>query len=153
MERTLDVTEGNDRRNGGVDYLRSFISGDRPHPKHSQVFGVRIVAAERGLVHMIWEPPELLLNPAGSIHGGFIAGVLDMAAGLAAASDRDLFAHHITLEIQIDFLSPAQCGMHYNVVGRAVRTGKASSLADATITGSTTTVARSRGTFLPNRRW
>lgn len=136
-----------------TSYLRSMASGARPHPPHSHLLGVQITSVDPGRVTMTWIPPEQLLNPVGTIHGGFVAAVLDMAAGLAAASNRDHFVHHLTLEIHVDFLAPAKQGTVHTVLGRAIRTGKTSSLADATIVAFGVTVARARGTFLPNRHW
>ncbi|MGW3810274.1 PaaI family thioesterase [Micromonospora sp. NPDC005113] len=136
-----------------TSYLRSIVSGGRSHPAHLDLLGVRITSVDPGRLVLTWTPGEHLLNPAGIVHGGFVAAVLDMAAGLAAASDRDHFQHHLTLEMHIDFLAPVYMETAHTVTGRAVRTGKTSSLADATVVASGCTVARYRGTFLPNRNW
>jgi uncharacterized protein (TIGR00369 family) len=115
--------------------------------------GVRIAEVDMGDVTLLWAPDGALRNPAGSVHGGFISGVLDMAAGLAAASAREVFTHHLTLEIHVDFLAPVRTGHEHRVVGTVLRTGRSSSLAHAWVYDGRSTLAQARATFVPNRSW
>jgi uncharacterized protein (TIGR00369 family) len=127
------------------------VDGRRPHPAHSSILGVRIAEVDVGDVTLLWAPGGALKNPAGSVHGGFISGVLDMAAGLAAASAREVFTHHFTLEIHVDFLTPVRTGHEHRVVGTVLRTGRSSSLAYAWVYDGSSTLAQARATFVPDR--
>lgn len=145
---------GSPRRTSGraVDYLSGLAAGRYPHPSHADLLGVRLVAVEAGAVRLAWRPGDGLVNPTGAVHGGFIAGVIDMSAGLSAASDREDFTHHLTLELHVDFLAPVLPGTVCEVVGRALRTGGRTSLAEANVVKDGNILARGRGTFLPQRQ-
>jgi uncharacterized protein (TIGR00369 family) len=52
------------------------------------------------------EPRKLHLNPAGTIHGGLAATMLDSCMGLAIQSTLDKGIGSTTLEFKISFLRP-----------------------------------------------
>lgn len=125
-------------------------SWDAPHAK---LLDYRIVDVEPGRVVLDWEVPEVLVNPAGIAHGGFLVALLDDAAGLAAASRYPRFVPQLTVHLATDFIAPVLPGLTHRVEGRLVRGGRSTNLADALLRGPDgTLLTRCTGVFQPNRR-
>ena len=65
-----------------------------------------IVAASNGQVAIAAEPTAAHLNPAGTIHGGLSATLLDSCMGLAVHSTLDKGFGQTTLEFKISLVRP-----------------------------------------------
>lgn len=137
----------------GAGFIRQLSQGGTWDAPHAQLLGYRIVDVEVGRVEMEWEVPEVLLNPAGIAHGGFLVALLDDAAGLAAASRYPRFVPQLTVQLHTDFLGPVPPGVTHRVEGELVRGGRSTNLADARVIGPDGSVlTRCSGVFQPNRR-
>lgn len=133
--------------------MRALGDGTIPRGPHARLLDYTIEDVEAGQVVFSWEVPEALINPGGIAHGGFLVALLDDAAGLAVATRYARFVPQLTLELRSDFLRPVLPRMRHRVVGRVVRGGRSSNLADAWLQSAEGEVlARTSGTFLPNRR-
>lgn len=81
-------------------------------PKATQTLDINIVSfdGDAGLITVEFEGIEEFTNPAGEIQGGFLAAMPDdtMGAALAATPKAGEFAP--TLDLQVQFLSPAAPG-------------------------------------------
>lgn len=120
---------------------------------HVELLGYRVDTYEPGHCRLIWKVPPPLLNPAGIAHGGFLAAILDDAAGMSIASAYPRWVPQLTVNLNVDYLAPVHPDRDHVVEGRLVRRGRATSLADATITDPDgTLLARGSGVFQPNRR-
>jgi uncharacterized protein (TIGR00369 family) len=120
---------------------------------HVELLGYRVERYDPGFVRLSWEVPRPLLNPAGIAHGGFLAAILDDAAGMSIASSYDRWVPQLTVNLDVDYLAPVVAGTAHRVEGRVVRRGRSTSLADATIHDPDgTLLARGSGLFQPNRR-
>lgn len=136
-----------------ASFLRERPERPGTRPPHVEVLGYTIEAVEPGEVVLSWQVPELLLNPAGIAHGGFLAALLDDAAGLAVASRYPRFVPQLTVQLHTDFLRPVLPGVTHRVEGSLVRGGRSSNLADARILSPDgQLLTRSSGVFQPNRR-
>jgi uncharacterized protein (TIGR00369 family) len=69
--------------------------------------GMRIVAAEPGKVSLALSKRPELTQFFGHFHGGVIAGLADQAAGAAVTTALPAGRIAVTVEIKINFLSPA----------------------------------------------
>jgi uncharacterized protein (TIGR00369 family) len=69
--------------------------------------GIRLVAAEPGKVTMALKKRPELTQFFGHFHGGVIAGLADHAAGACATSSMPDGKLAVTVEIKVNFLSPA----------------------------------------------
>jgi len=72
----------------------------------AEILGYDIVEAERGRVVITAEPKEIHFNPAGTVHGGLAATMLDSCMGLAVQSMLDKGIASTTLEFKISFVRP-----------------------------------------------
>jgi uncharacterized protein (TIGR00369 family) len=77
-----------------------------PLRDHAQTLGYDIAEAEAGRVIVTADPREFHLNPAGTVHGGLAATMLDSAMGLAIQSMLDRVVGSTTLEFKMSFLRP-----------------------------------------------
>jgi len=65
-----------------------------------------ITEAESGRVVVTAEPKDIHLNPAGTVHGGLAATMLDSCMGLAIQSTLEKGVTSTTLEFKISFVRP-----------------------------------------------
>lgn len=88
------------------------------------------------------------LNRAGSVHGGAIATLIDLAMGRAVASLIDDDERPVTIEMKVNYLEPGEPG---ELVARArvTRRGRRFTVvhADVTQVAGDETVAEAMGTF------
>jgi uncharacterized protein (TIGR00369 family) len=134
-----------------AEFLTAMARGEVPVPPHSADVGLVVASASPGRVELLWRPPPRLANPAGIVHGGYVAMALDDAAGLSAASLADRFQPMLTLELHIYFVRGVRPGETYRAIGEVVHAGKARILADARLVQSDDKlIARASGSFTPN---
>ena len=83
------------------------LAGIMDMPGFPKSSGMRVVSAEPGKVTMaLMKKPELT-QFFGHFHGGVIAGLADHAAGACATLSMPNGKIAVTVEIKINFLSPA----------------------------------------------
>ena len=90
----------------GADRIKQ-LAGIMDLPGFPKSAGMRIVAAEPGKVTMALAKRPELTQFFGHFHGGVIAGLADHAAGACATSAMPEGKIAVTVEIKINYLSPA----------------------------------------------
>jgi uncharacterized protein (TIGR00369 family) len=90
----------------GLEFGQGLANGTLPLNTMAETLGYDIVEAERGRVVAIAKPRETHLNPAGTVHGGLAATMLDSCMGLAIHSMLDKGIGSTTLEFKISFVRP-----------------------------------------------
>lgn len=87
----------------GLEMLRAIISGAVPAPQMGRTLNFRLLGVEPG--HAIFEgtPSEALLNPLGSVHGGWALALIDSAAGCAVHTELPAGTGYTTLETKVNF--------------------------------------------------
>jgi len=66
----------------GLEFVQGLVDGTLPLNTIAQTLGYEITEAENGRVVITAEPNDTHLNPAGTVHGGFAATMLDSCMGL-----------------------------------------------------------------------
>ena len=89
----------------GLEFVKG-LADELPLNTIAQTLGYDITEAESGRVVITAEPDDTLLNPAGTIHGGFSATLLDSCMGLAILSTLDRGIGQTTLEFKISLARP-----------------------------------------------
>ncbi|TDW59555.1 hypothetical protein EDF57_11348 [Novosphingobium sp. PhB55] len=69
----------------GHDQLAALIAANR-QPPIGETLEFRLVELERGRVVFEGSPSRKVFNPIGSVHGGYVATLLDSACGCAVHS-------------------------------------------------------------------
>ena len=78
-----------DRRKemSGLEFVQGLVDGTLPLNTIAQTLGYDVTEAVSGRVVVAAEPSGSHLNPAGTVHGGFVATLLDSCMGLAIQSN------------------------------------------------------------------
>jgi uncharacterized protein (TIGR00369 family) len=90
----------------GLDFVRGLVDGTLPLNTIARTLGYDVSEAESGRVVVTAEPGDSHLNPAGTVHGGFAATLLDSCMGLAVQSTLEKGVGQTTLEFKISLLRP-----------------------------------------------
>jgi uncharacterized protein (TIGR00369 family) len=90
----------------GLEFVQGLADGTLPLNTIARTLGYDITEAKNGSVVVTAEPKGIHLNPAGTVHGGLAATMLDSAMGLAIQSTLDRGVGSTTLEFKMSFLRP-----------------------------------------------
>ena len=70
----------------GLEFVQGMVDGTLPHNTIARTLGYDITQAGLGRVVVTAMPGDSHLNPAGTVHGGLTATLLDSCMGLAIQS-------------------------------------------------------------------
>src|SRR5712664_605232 len=101
-------TVGVDRQKemSGLEFVQGLADGTLPLNTIAQTLGYDITEAETARVVVTAEPSDIHLNPAGTVHGGLAATMLDSCMGLAIQSTLEKGVGQTTLEFKISLVRP-----------------------------------------------
>ncbi len=99
----------------GIEYLRALQAGELPPPPIAVLMGMWITEVSEGRVVFAAEPAEYHYNPLGTVHGGFMATLLDSALGCVVQSMLPAGTGYTTVELKVNYLRPitTKTGMVY----------------------------------------
>lgn len=120
-------------RMSGIETLETLIRGDLPQPPIAEVMNLRLVRAEIGLVVFEGEALAAHRNPAGVVHGGWAATILDSALGCATHSTLVIGERYTTIEMKVSYFRPIIAGKTglLTCEGRIVNRGRTLSVSEA----------------------
>lgn len=97
-----------ERRNemSGLEFVQGLADGTLPLNTIAQTLRYDVAEAVNGRVVVTAEPSGIHLNPAGTVHGGFSATLLDSCMGLAVQSTLEKGFGQTTLEFKISLVRP-----------------------------------------------
>jgi len=90
----------------GLEYVQGLADGTLPLNTIAQTLGYDVVHAESGRVVVTVLPTDAHLNPAGTVHGGLSATLLDSCMGLAVQTTLEKGISQTTLEFKITLVRP-----------------------------------------------
>ncbi len=90
----------------GLEFVQGLVDGTLPLNMIASTLGYDITEVESGRVVVTAEPGDTHLNPAGTVHGGLAATMLDSCMGLAIQSTLEKGIGSTTLEFKISFIRP-----------------------------------------------
>lgn len=100
------VSPEQQRQMSGLEFVHGLASGALPLNTIAQTLGYDVVEAESGRVVITLMPTGAHLNPAGTVHGGLTATLLDSCMGLAIQSTLERGVSQTTLEFKISLVRP-----------------------------------------------
>ncbi len=116
----------------GLEMLREMIAGRLPAPPIARTLGFLLVEAERGRAVFEGWPSDELLNPLGSIHGGWALTLIDSATGCALHTELEAGSGYTTVETKVNFVRPiAPDGGIVRCEGRLLSRGRQIATAEA----------------------
>jgi uncharacterized protein (TIGR00369 family) len=90
----------------GKEILQAIIEGGLPHPPISETLKFWLVEIGDGFAVFEGEPGGHLLNPMGTVHGGWAMTLIDSATGCAGYSSLPAGAGFRTLETKVNLSRP-----------------------------------------------
>ena len=107
QERRYGVVSADERRAlDGLEFVQRLVTGALPLNTMARTLGYNIAEASMGRVVVTADPSGDHLNPAGTVHGGFAATLLDTCMGLAVHTTIGNGFNSTTLEFKISLLRP-----------------------------------------------
>ena len=108
MTRKTYGTVSADRQKemSGLEFVQGLVDGTLPHNTIAGTLGYDVTEAVSGRVVVTVEPSGIHLNPAGTVHGGLAATLLDSCTGLAVQSTLEKGISQTTLEFKISLVRP-----------------------------------------------
>lgn len=98
------VSAEQQKQMSGLEFVQGLAAGTLPLNTIAQTLGYDVVEAENGRVVIALVPTGAHLNPAGTVHGGLTATLLDSCMGLAVQSTLDKGTSQTTLEFKISLV-------------------------------------------------
>lgn len=90
----------------GLAFVSGLASGALPLNTMARTLGYDVKEAESGRVVIVATPDDTLLNPGGTVHGGYAATLLDSCMGLAIQTTLDKGLRQTTVEFKISLMRP-----------------------------------------------
>src|SRR5258707_4320444 len=100
------VSADTQKQMSGLEFVRGLVDGTLPLNTMARTLAYDVTEAVAGRVVVTAEPSGIHLNPAGTVHGGFAATLLDSCMGLAVQSTLERGVSQTTLEFKISLLRP-----------------------------------------------
>lgn len=100
------VSAEQQKQMSGLAFVQGLVDGTLPLNTIARTLGYDVSAAVSGRVVVTAVPGEIHLNPAGTVHGGFAATLLDSCMGLAVQSTLDKGIGQTTLEFKVSLVRP-----------------------------------------------
>src|SRR3984957_5727123 len=100
------VSSGRQKAMSGLEFVQGLADRTLPLNTIARTLGYDVIEAVNGRVVIVAEPDDTVLNPAGTVHGGFSATLLDSCMGLAIQSTLDKGIGQTTLEFKISLVRP-----------------------------------------------
>jgi uncharacterized protein (TIGR00369 family) len=100
------VSAERQKQMSGLEFVQGLVDGTMPLNTIARTLGYDVTEAASGRVVVAAEPSGIHLNPAGTVHGGLAATLLDSCMGLAIQSTLEKGVSQTTLEFKISLLRP-----------------------------------------------
>src|SRR6202167_4081786 len=98
------VSADRQKEMSGLEFVRGLVDGTLPLNTIAKTLGYDVTEAANGRGVVTAEPNDVHLNPAGTVHGGLTATLLDSCMGLAVQSTLEKGVAQTTLEFKISLL-------------------------------------------------
>jgi len=121
----------------GLAFLLKLLDATYPAPPFSEVCDLWPVEFSEGKAVFVAKPSSHFYNPMGTVHGGWISGVLDSAMGCAVHSMLKPGQAYTTVEMKVNFVRPLfeQTGM-LRCEGTILHSGGRLATAEGKLTGA-----------------
>jgi uncharacterized protein (TIGR00369 family) len=120
----------------GKEMLQAIVDGRLPQPPISKTLGFWLAEVGDGFAAFEGETDACLLNPMGTVHGGWALTLIDSAAACAAQSLLPVGSGYTTIETKGNFSRPiGKATGRVRTEGRAISQGRQIMSAEARVLG------------------
>ena len=121
----------------GLQLLTGIMTNVLPAPPIQQALDFRIVHVERGRTVFAGTPKFEYYNPLGSVHGGYIAALLDSCMACAVHSTLERGYSYATIEIKINYVRAISSDTgEVRAEGKVINAGKRIATAEGRLVDS-----------------
>jgi len=133
LAEKIDLT-----RMTGLDAMRMLLEGRAPPPSMLRTLGFALEWVEEGVVVLVGTPTETVLNPLGTVHGGWTLTLIDSCTSCAAHTTLPAGIGYTALETKANFVRAMTplTGL-VRAEGRVVAAGRKIITAEGRITDAT----------------
>ena len=123
-----------------------------PAPPCAELLGWELIAEypDKGRIEIAFHPTAQMLNPRGTVQGGFVAAMLDDTMGPALVSMTGGAEVPASIDLNVSFLKPVMPG---RVVGKGRVVGRGRSVRASIVRARRLTSSLSRCSRLPSLSW
>src|SRR5437899_11246696 len=114
-------------------YSDAIARGDASPPPIARLIGFDLISVKPGEAVVEFQATEAHANPMGTLHGGVLCDIADIAMEVAYSSNLDEGESFTTLELKINFLKPVWKA-RLRALGRVVKQGRTVGLVECDIT-------------------
>jgi uncharacterized protein (TIGR00369 family) len=120
----------------GLQMMQALMAGALPAPTISKTLRFGLVEVAHGKAVFQGAPNDQLLNPMGTMHGGWYATLLDSALGCAVHTTMPLGRGYTTLEIKVNIVRGVSLKVPLvRAVGTTIHVGRQTATAEAILVG------------------
>ena len=120
----------------GLEILQKVVAKELPPAPMASVLGYDLIEAAAGRAVFAVTPAEFHYNPAGHVHGGFAATLLDSAMGCAVYTTVDEGSTYTTVELKVNYLRPITVATGLvTAVGTLLHRGRRTAMAEGRLYG------------------
>lgn len=117
----------------GIEILQAIAAGKIPPPSIAGIVPMGIIEVGKGFVKFTARADQRHLNPAGGVHGGFFATVLDSVLGNAIFTELEAGVGYGTVDLAVKMLAPMPMNEDVIAEARVVHLSKRMGVAEGTI--------------------
>lgn len=119
----------------GVEQLWLALEGKAPIAPIARTVGFELVEVEEGRVVFEAVPTKAVYNPLGTVHGGWMATILDSACGCVVHSMLRPGQSYTTLELKTVFHKALKADTPVRAVGKIIQMGRRAAFSEAELRG------------------
>jgi uncharacterized protein (TIGR00369 family) len=119
----------------GLEFMLAIKEGRLPGPPIGRTMGFWPSHVEDGKVIFTGAPSFDVMNPVGTVHGGWYGTVLDSCMACAIQTKVPQGSTYTTLEYKVNIIRPIPVGMAVNAIGTVHHAGRSTGIADGEIRG------------------
>ena len=119
----------------GVEQLRLAFQGEENAAPIARTLDYRLTEVEEGRVVFEGTPTRAVYNPIGTVHGGWMATLLDSACACAVHSTLKAGQTYTTLELKTVFHRALTEGVPVRCEGRIIQVGRKAGFSQARLEG------------------
>lgn len=117
----------------GLEILQAIAAGKLPMPSIAETMPMQVAEIGKGFIKFTARADKRHLNPAGGVHGGFFATVLDSVLGNAIFSELGAGVGYGTVNLAVKMLAPLPMDEEVIAEARVVHISKRMGVAEGTI--------------------
>ncbi len=121
------------RDHAGLEFFQEVIAGRQPQAPMDESVPFRPVAVGEGWIRFLTRADLRHRNPFGTVHGGFVATVLDAATACAVHTRLPRGRLATTIDFQMKLMRPVSIGDELHAEGRVINLSRRLGVAEATL--------------------